>query len=429
MSGASWSRRYEAAPVREAGITREDKELGVTVMKMKRYFAPDMRQAIRRVREDQGPNAVILSNRRVAGGVEIIAALDYDEALVNQALGAYENSGSPSPTDIEDVSGADASPGIAQANQGASISSIREDLKALRDLMEAPLLQFGWGEMRKVQPLRANLLKRLMTLGLDASLCREIVDQVVQNGEMENGWVAALKLLAGMLPVADDDILSEGGVIALVGPTGVGKTTTVAKLAARFALRHGRRHVALITTDSYRIGAHEQLRTYGRILGIPVQIAGDRDELAAALNHARDRKLVLVDTAGISQRDMHLTEKLSSLNVGEQRIRNYLVLSATAQSQVQNEVIRSFRKAGLHRCILTKIDEAGSLGGTLATLARHGLSAAYVSDGQQVPDDLHPARAEKLVKHAVELMQQHQQAPTEDALAFNFGGLVANAHV
>ncbi|WP_457673211.1 flagellar biosynthesis protein FlhF [Thiolapillus sp.] len=394
-------------------------------MKMKRYFAPDMRQAIRRVREDQGPNAVILSNRRVAGGVEIIAALDYDEALVNQALGACENAGSTTREPAVSK-GEVASQGPLA---GSSIESIREDLKALRDLMEAPLLQFGWGEMRKVQPLRANLLKRLMTLGLDAGLCREIVDQVVDREALDNGWAESLKLLADMLPVADDDILSEGGVIALVGSTGVGKTTTVAKLAARFALRHGRRHVALITTDSYRIGAHEQLRTYGRILGIPVQTAGDRDELAAALNHARDRKLVLIDTAGVSQRDMHLTEKLSSLNVGEQGIRNYLVLSATAQARVQNEVIRSFRKAGLHRCILTKIDEAGSLGGTLATLARHGLPAAYVSDGQQVPDDLHPARAEKLVKHAVELMQQHQEALEEDALAFNFGGLVANAHV
>ncbi|BAO44322.1 flagellar biosynthesis protein FlhF [Thiolapillus brandeum] len=401
-------------------------------MKMKRYFAPDMRQAIRRVREDQGPNSVILSNRRVPGGVEIIAALDYDEALVNQALGAYENNSRGEGEAAEVPSGMDKPyPGenIGDPAAESSIQSIRNDLKALRDLMEAPLLQFGWGEMRKVQPLRANLLKRLMALGLDATLCREIVDKVVESGRMENGWAASLKLLAEMLPVSDDDILSEGGVIALVGSTGVGKTTTVAKLAARFALRHGRRHVALITTDSYRIGAHEQLRTYGRILGIPVQTAGDKDELAAALNHARDRKLVLIDTAGVSQRDMHLTEKLSSLNTGGQEIHNYLVLSATSQAQVQSEVIRSFQKSGLQRCILTKIDEAGSLGGTLATLAHHGLPAAYVSDGQKVPDDLHPARGEKLVKHAVELMQQRQEALTEDALAFNFGGLVANAHV
>lgn len=414
-------------------------------MKMKRYFAPDMRQAIRKVREDQGPNAVILSNRQVTGGVEIIAALDYDEALVNQALGAHEQAVAqttaaknavPSYADVEAMSTtADAETGWgfsehgAATTQSASIDSIQKDLKALRSFMEAPLLQFGWGEMRRVQPLKANLLERLMVLGLAPGLCRDIVDKVVDQGHIENGWTASLKLLAQMLPVADDDILSDGGVIALVGPTGVGKTTTVAKLAARFALRHGRRHVALVTTDSYRIGAHEQLRTYGRILGIPVQTAGNREELAAVLNHAQDRKLVLIDTAGVSQRDLHLTEKLSSLNLGEQRIRNYLVLSATGQTQVQSEVIKSFRKAGLHRCILTKMDEASNLGGTLAMLIQHGLPAAYIADGQQVPDDLHPARAEKLVKHAVGLMQQEDEVPAEETLAFNFGGLVANAHI
>ena len=412
-------------------------------MKMKRYFAPDMRQAIRKVREDQGPNAVILSNRQVTGGVEIIAALDYDEALVNQALGANEKTATKAATEAYTSAYAEAGEAEGAEARGAgwdfsshaeaqagssSLASIEKELKALRNFMEAPLLQFGWGEMRKVQPLRANLLKRLMTLGLTPDLCREIVEQVVDQGLIDNGWAESLKLLAGMLPVAEDDILSDGGVIALVGPTGVGKTTTVAKLAARFALRHGRRHVALVTTDSYRIGAHEQLRTYGRILGIPVQTAGDRDELAAVLNHAQDRKLVLIDTAGVSQRDLHLTEKLSSLSLGGQRIRNYLVLSATGQAQVQGEVIKSFRKAGLHRCILTKMDEASNLGGTLAMLVQHGLPAAHITDGQQVPDDLHPARAEKLVKHAVRLMQQQEQSLAEETLAFNFGGLVANAH-
>ncbi|WP_457667932.1 flagellar biosynthesis protein FlhF [Thiolapillus sp.] len=410
-------------------------------MKMKRYFAPDMRQAIRKVREDQGPNAVILSNRPVTGGVEIIAALDYDEALVNQALGAHESSARKTgaaayaDTGHDHVQPAadshdnwDFSDYAATRAEASSLENIQRELKALRSFMEAPLLQFGWGEMRNVQPLRANLLKRLMQLGLAPALCRELVEQVVRLGQIDNGWAESLKLLAGMVPVADDDIVASGGVIALVGPTGVGKTTTVAKLAARFALRHGRRHVALVTTDSYRIGAHEQLRTYGRILGIPVQTAGSREELAAVLNHAQDRKLVLIDTAGVSQRDLHLTEKLSSLNLGEQRIRNYLVLSATGQTQVQNEVIKSFRKAGLHRCIITKMDEASSLGGTLATLVQNGLPAAYIADGQQVPDDLHPARAEKLVKHAVRLMQRQEEALAEETLAFNFGGLVANAH-
>ncbi len=413
-------------------------------MKMKRYFAPDMRQAIRKVREDQGPDAVILSNRRVNGGVEIIAAVDYDQALVNRALG-LKDSGAPAappPSSYKsssrekvarrpsgEASWEQASLHAREEDGSASpIEKIEGEIKALRNILEAPLLQFGWGEMRRVQPLKANLLKRLMALGLAPELCRQIVEQAMPGAGGGDGWAEALRQLAGMVPVADDDILSEGGVIALVGPTGVGKTTTVAKLAARFALRHGRRHVALVTTDSYRIGAHEQLRTYGRILGIPVQTAGDRNELQAVLNHARDRKLVLIDTAGVSQRDLNLMERLSTLDLGDQRIRNYLVLSATGQRVLQREVITAFRKAGLHNCIITKIDEAGSLGGVLSVLVEHQLPAAYVGDGQQVPDDLHPARAEKLVRHAVELMQQVDHTPEEEMLAFNFGGLVANAH-
>ncbi|HEC06758.1 MAG TPA: flagellar biosynthesis protein FlhF, partial [Thiolapillus brandeum] len=213
-------------------------------MKMKRYFAPDMRQAIRKVREDQGPNAVILSNRPVTGGVEIIAALDYDEALVNQALGAHESvarkTGAAAyadtrhdraPNDTAASENWDFSDYAATRAEASSLENIQKELKALRSFMEAPLLQFGWGEMRNVQPLRANLLKRLMQLGLAPALCRELVEQVVRLGQIDNGWAESLKILAGMVPVADDDIVASGGVIALVGPTGVGKTTTVAKLA------------------------------------------------------------------------------------------------------------------------------------------------------------------------------------------------------
>ncbi len=415
-------------------------------MKMKRYFAPDMRQALRKVREDQGPDAVILSNRQVDGGVEIIAAVDYDQALVNRALGLSggrrtKRASRPRPVPPDYGSAAESAgpaeeapatpqPAAAQATAedhfASPIEKIEAEVRALRTLLESPMLQFGWGEMRRVQPLRADLLKRLLGLGLAPGLCRRLVESVRAHS-VDEGWAQALKALAARVPVSDDDLLDQGGVVALVGPTGVGKTTTVAKLAARFALRHGRRHVALVTTDSYRIGAHEQLRTYGRILGIPVQTAADRSELKMVLNHARDRKLVLIDTAGVSQRDLNLMERLSTLDLGDKRIRNYLVLSATGQRVLQQEVIANFREIGLDACIVTKIDEAGSLGGVLSVLIEQRLPAAYVSDGQQVPDDLHPARAEKLVRHAVDLMRQLGESPDDETLAFNFGGLVANA--
>ena len=310
-----------------------------------------------------------------------------------------------------------------------SLAKIREELKGLRSIMEAPLMQFSWGEMGKVQPLYASLLKQLMTLGLSPQLCETLCKKVAEGGLHKHSWLESLKLLAGLLPVADDDLMNNGGVVALVGPTGVGKTTTIAKIAARFALRHGRRNIALVTTDSYRIGAHEQLRTYGRILGIPVQVAADSEELQAVLKHNKDQKLTLIDTAGVSQRDLRLTEQLATLKVEGANISSYLVLSATAQMALQDDVINAFSKANLTGCILTKIDEAASLGESLSVLIKHDLPVAYVSDGQKVPDDLHPARGKLLVKEAVKLMQKSKRVPSEAELAYSFGGRVTHANV
>ncbi len=464
-------------------------------MKMKRYFAADARTALRELREEQGDEAIILSNRKVSGGVEIIAAMDYEESLLNASLGnpatlqSGDSSndataeGKPSPGNAAnevrtrptpvaspkpvpdantesdqshdlsreklagldlDISGFDMSTGgidtgfdQSSENNASGLSDaaeknlekIQDELKGLRNIMEAPLMQFSWGDLERVQPLYAGLLKQLMNLGLSAQLCEKIASSMLEQGLHKHSWLEALKMLAEMLPVADEDLMRDGGVISLIGPTGVGKTTTIAKLAARFALRHGRRNIALVTTDSYRIGAHEQLRTYGRILGVPVQVAADNDELQAVLNSCRDKKLILIDTSGVSQRDQRLAEQLATLDVSSMPIKNYLVLSATGQMRLQEDVIESFSKADLHGCILTKIDEAASLGEMLSVLTEHGLPVAYVSDGQKVPDDLHPARGQLLVKEAVKLMQKANRKPSEKELAFMFGGMINNANI
>jgi flagellar biosynthesis protein FlhF len=418
-------------------------------MKMKRYFAADSRQALREVREEQGPDAVILSNRRVQGGVEIIAAMDYEDAMENASLG---NPMADSSTTTESV----VSPGhqfeqstqrninmkptagpasIERAEQvpgssdtDSTLGRIQDELKGLRNIMEAPLMQFAWGDMGRVKPLYASLLKQLMMLGISPRLSEIIAKRIADKGLHKHNWLDALKMLSQMIPIVSDDLLEKGGIVSLVGPTGVGKTTTIAKLAARFALRHGRRSVALVTTDSYRIGAHEQLRTYGRILGVPVQVAADCDELRNVLEHTSEHKLTLIDTAGISHRDMNLSEQLATLDVGGMQIKNYLVLSATGQMNLQDDVIRSFSQAGLHGCILTKIDEAASLGEVLSVLIQHKLPAAYISDGQKVPDNLHQARGKLLVREAVTLMQKTRKPPSEEELAYTFGGIVNNAN-
>ena len=418
-------------------------------MKMKRYFAADARQALREVREEQGPDAVILSNRRVPGGVEIIAAMDYEDALVNASLGnPMGNTNTATDTarpaaqeprtdfdkdlDIEPDgksfdTGSEAV--TSKTDLDPALVKIQDELKGLRDIMEAPMMQFAWGEVGRVKPLYASLLKQLMMLGISPQLCQSISKKISNKGLKKHNWLEALKLLSQLVPVTDDDLLQQGGVVSLVGPTGVGKTTTIAKLAARFALRHGRRNVALVTTDSYRIGAHEQLRTYGRILGVPVQVASDSDELTNVLEHSSQHRLTLIDTAGVSHRDLRLSEQLATLKAGGTPIKNYLVLSATGQMNLQDDVIRSFSQAGLQGCILTKIDEAVSLGEILSVLIQHRLPIAYVSDGQKVPDNLHTARGKLLVKEAVRLMQQTRKSPSEEELAYTFGGMVNNAHV
>lgn len=426
-------------------------------MKIKRFFAPDMRQAIQKVRETQGPDAVILSNRKVEGGVEIVAAIDYDESVVNRALGrsnegrlpefsapardadAYRSNAEPED-DVYSPSGKFTQPAAAQPSdqaellrsidwdQDPAITQMQREIHAMRELLENQMAHLAWGELSRKRPVRVDLLRKLTSLGLPSELAMSLTEAADEGQDIEIAWRRALGLFAEMLPVTDDDIISNGGIVALVGSTGVGKTTTVAKLAARFALRHGARNVALITTDSYRIGAHEQLFTYGRILGVPVQVASDHHELQSALQSLTDKRLVLIDTAGMSQRDVRLSEQFATLRDTGMRIQTYLAMAATTQNSVLREAVKTFSSAGLAGCILTKVDEAASLGDTLALAAEHKLPMAYIGDGQRVPEDLHPARAHALVNRAVSLMQQSGQDNYDNELAERFGGLATHAN-
>ena len=430
-------------------------------MKIKRYFAADMRQALQMVREEQGPDAVILSNRKVDAGVEIVAAMDYDAAAVEQmAAGAPSSPTAPTRQPSEATPSArlpdegvaarktsrPAQPGAAAAapkgrgggraeaapnkvvwTQDPSIVAMRDEIKTLRGLLETQLSGLAWSEVKLRQPLRAQLLERLMRLGIAAPLSRQLADRVHLENDGEHNWRQALGLLSRRIPVTDDDILTHGGVAALVGPTGVGKTTTVAKLAARYTLRHGPNRVALVTTDSYRVGAQQQLRTFGRILGAPVYVAHDADELGRILDALREKSLILIDTAGTSQRDVRLTEQLAMLQSGRNSLRRYAVLSTTTQRTALDEILRALGNVPLAGCILTKLDETASLGEALSVVAHHQLPVAYVADGQRVPEDLQPARANNLITRSVSLIK-HAELPGDETLAFTFGSVVSSAH-
>ena len=262
-------------------------------------------------------------------------------------------------------------------------------------------------EMDREEPTRAMLMNRLMSMGLSERVADQIACFIPEGGSDDEAWEQTLHLLEGQLNTTSDDILTRGGAVALVGPTGVGKTTTIAKLAARYAQRHGADKVALITTDTFRIGASEQLQTYGRIIGCPVKVAKNAQELADALLSLRQKSLILIDTAGMGQRDKRLSEQLSQLIQNSRlRIRPYLVLSATSQNQVLMDAVKQFKTLPLSGCIFTKLDECLSLGESISVAIEHGLPVGYLTNGQQVPEDIRVADANFMVAEAERLLDK-----------------------
>jgi flagellar biosynthesis protein FlhF len=198
--------------------------------------------------------------------------------------------------------------------------------------------------------------------------------------------------------------MERGGVFALMGPTGVGKTTTTAKLAARCVMRFGASKVALLTTDSYRIGGHEQLRIFGKILGVSVHAVKDAADLQLALTELRNKHIVLIDTIGMSQRDRTVSDQIAMLCGAGHPVQRLLLLNATSHGDTLNEVVQAYRSApgqpDLAGCILTKLDEATNLGSVLDTVIRYQLPVHYVSTGQKVPENLYVGTKKFLLKSA-----------------------------
>jgi flagellar biosynthesis protein FlhF len=394
-------------------------------MKIKHYRAPDMRQALRQVRDAQGPDAVILSSRRISGGVEVVAAVDYD-VDVDASVDGNE----PSRTESRIPTAADYA-ALAQRFQGdgehREISNLQGDahqeLRTLRHLLETQLATLAWNDLSRRAPIQTELLRQLTVLGIAHDLSGELVSQLPQRMELAEAHRLALAMLTRRIETVGERWMESGGVVAMVGPTGVGKTTLIAKLAARWVLRNGPRDLALISTDCIRIGAQEQIHTLGRLLGVPAHSIDGAAELAETLDHVGDRRLVLIDSAGLSQRDPRLADELEALSNTSDRLETSLVLSAAAQAGAIEESLARFAPARPTTCCVTKLDEATSLGGTLSALIRTKLPLAYLSDGQQVPEDLSPARSHQLIARAVELSKKAGAHADEDLLQRRFGAV------
>jgi len=390
-------------------------------MKIRRFFATDMRKALKEVSEELGPDAAIMSTRKTKGGVEVVAATDYDAALEQhnksvkpqkkRAVSVKTNTHQNSYTDSNAEPMTNKQSKITQPSldiewsQEPNMVAIKEEVRLMRELLQDQLGELTWSDRSRRAPIQAAILRKMVKMGFPPHLSNAFAKTIQIGNDFESAWSQLINNLCAAMPKVENNILDKGGIVSLVGPTGVGKTTTIAKLAARYVLQHGADKVALVTTDSYRVAAHEQLKTYANIMGVSMRIAHDAESLSVILDELSEKQLILIDTAGISQRDKRLAEQMSCLMNSGKSIDSYLVLSTTAQTQVMKEATKTFSLLPLAGTILTKLDEAVSLGESLGVVIAEKLHVAYVTDGQRVPEDLHDADPVKLINKAVSLGQ------------------------
>jgi flagellar biosynthesis protein FlhF len=306
---------------------------------------------------------------------------------------------------------------------GAESSQFSEALQALRGALENRIDGLLWNKGLRGEPVAAKLFRTLLEAGFSATLARAMLDRLPSGLGAAQALSWARNELIAHLPVMrhEDDLLAGGGVFALVGPTGVGKTTTLAKLAARCVAREGREQVAMLTTDNFRIGAHEQLQIYGRLLGVPTRSVRDADELRSTLAELGNRKIVLIDTTGISQRDRHVAEQAAMLCGAGRPVQRLVVLNAASQGDTLDEVAHAYRNGDsedVRGCIITKVDEASRYAAALDTAIRHRLPIHYVSRGQRVPEHMEVPTATELIDGAFACLKRNAlYTPSEADLA------------
>ncbi len=358
---------------------------------------------------DSGPDAGVGANARtesrgdapldVQADVQADAQADArgEKGSADMASTALAQDASAAPaTETVTTGAAGGVKGVVVDTSDPALATLELEVKALKNMLREQFARLSWADMKTFDPERAALLRRVESIGIAPALAATLVAEVANINEPDRAWREVLYALTRRVQVLRDDPLEQEGAIALIGPTGVGKTTTIAKLAARHCLRYGRDSLALITTDNFRVGAQRQLDAFGAILGVPVRRADTGEELTVLLDEYRSRRLVLIDTAGIAPRDARLAATMKPLETAP-GLRRFLVLSANLQESVMRDALRCFGGASLSGVVLSKLDEANGLGAALSALVDERLPVAWLSDGQRVPEDLRLARIANLI--------------------------------
>ena len=456
-------------------------------MNIRRYIAPDMRTAFAKVRDELGPDVVILSTRRVKGQIELTVAADQSAPADSAASALPPAQGSaagtvrrpvfptvnadgmpvaarstperaPNPksfearaaaepvarakpaavarlsaqpiVNIEALIAADQSvdvdnaPVIAfsglhslPADTRGSVAALDGEIKALRRLLEMQLASLAWNDLSRRSPAMAELSRELTELGFTRELVKEILSQLPAVEDLHGVRQGAMAALAARIPVRGDEWVEKGGVVALVGPAGSGKTTALAALAARWVMRNGTGSAALISAGDTRFGGREALSRLGRLVGLPAFSVGEMRELPALLARLGERRLILVDTPARGIRSADFEQHLAGLREGGERVQFALALSAASQAAAVREIAIAHQPLGALSCIITHVDECTSLGGLLSTVIERGIPVAYTMEGSRLLDDLRPARAETLLESAIGLARRHGATADEEMLA------------
>lgn len=417
-------------------------------MTIKKFLAKTPRLALNQVKEELGEDATIISNRSINGWTEILARGEFPtnvssasapaETLTQaqlekqiQAKKAQDTLAILNTKPAKKVPIAVAEAPIVTENKLDTIPSpqIQTVLKEIREMRSQFQLQIDnlSNVSLEYSPNKRELMSQFLSAGFNLDLAKRVISKLPSDFSASEAKPWAVNLLAKNLQVQENEseVMGRPGIYALLGPTGVGKTTTIAKIASRYVLKHGNQGIALVSTDTYRIGGHEQLRIYGKILGIEVYAAKDAQELQQTLDQLKDKQLVLIDMAGLSQKDVMVGAQLDMLHQANPAIQKIICLNASNTLETLNNVSKSFAGRGLEGCIITKVDEAIGLGGVINVVLQNKLKVLYLTNGQRVPEDIALVDKITLIEEAFNqgLEQDATSTVTANDLPAFFGNL------